>query len=106
MTTVVEAKVTSQGVLIPRPLLAAWGEVEEVEIEQYSDAIIIKPKSAPSRQLRAEIVREMQAVGLVEELPWTRPPAVPAEERARLARKLSRGKPLSEIIIEEREDRV
>ncbi len=105
MTTVVEAKVTSQGVLIPRPLLAAWGEVEEVEIEQHRDAIIIKPKPAPAGQLRAEIVREMKAVGLVEELPWTPLPVVPPEERARLAKKLSLGKPLSEIIIEEREDR-
>ncbi|MBS1253989.1 MAG: hypothetical protein MAG451_03045 [Anaerolineales bacterium] len=90
MTTVIEAKVTSQGVLIPRPLLAAWGEVKEVEIEQHSDAIIVKPKSAPARELRAEIVREMKAAGLIEELPWTPPPTAPAEERARLATKASR----------------
>jgi hypothetical protein len=30
---------------------------------------------------------------------------VSSEERARLAKKLSHGKPLSEIIIEDREDR-
>lgn len=106
MTTIIEAKVTSQGVLIPRPLLTAWGEIEEVEIEQHSDAIIIKPKSVPARSPRAEIVREMKAVGLVEALPWPLPAAVPPKERTRLARKLSQGKPLSEIIIEEREDRV
>lgn len=106
MTTVIESKVTSQGVLIPRPLFADWGEVEEVEIEQHSDAIIIRPKPAPAQQLRAEIVREMQAAGLVEKLPWTEHPPVPPEERARLAKKLSRGKSLSEIVIEDRADRV
>lgn len=31
--TSVDIKVTFRGVLIPRPLLAAWGDVEEVEIE-------------------------------------------------------------------------
>jgi len=56
-------------------------------------------------QLRAQIVSEMKAAGLVEELPWSQPPPVSSEERARLAEKLSHGKPLSEIIIEDREDR-
>lgn len=106
MTTVIKAKVTPRGVLIPRPLLAVWGEIEEVEIEQQGDAIIVKPTSVPAPDLRAAIVREMKAVGLVEELPWAPPQVVSAEERARLAKKLGRGKPLSEIIIEERADRV
>ena len=56
-------------------------------------------------RLRAQIVSEMKAAGLVEELPWPQPPAVSLEERARLAKKLSRGKPLSEIITKDREDR-
>ena len=105
MATVVDVKVTSQGVLVPRPLIASWGDVEEVEIEQHADAIIIKPKAQHPDRLRAQIVSEMKAAGLIEELPWTQPPAVSPEERARLAKKLSRGKPLSEIIIEDREDR-
>jgi hypothetical protein len=46
----------------------------------------------------------MKAAGLVETLPWVRPPAASPEERARLAEKLSHGKPLSEVIIEEREE--
>ena len=99
-------KVTSQGVLVPRPLLQAWGDVQEVEIEQRNDAIIIKPKGRSADQLRERIIDEMRAAGLVEDLGWTTPPVVSAEERARLARVLSGGKPLSEIIIEEREDRV
>lgn len=104
MTTSTDAKVTAQGVLVPRPLLAAWGDIEEVEIEQRSDAIIIKPKAGQAAQLRDQIVREMKADGLVETLPWAQPPMVSPEERIRLAEKLSHGKPLSEVIIEEREE--
>jgi antitoxin component of MazEF toxin-antitoxin module len=98
-------KVTVQGVLVPRPMIQAWGDVQEVEIEQHSDAIIIKPKGRPATELRERIVTEMKAAGLVEDLSWTSPPVVPAEERARLAKAMSQGKPLSEVIIEEREDR-
>ena len=105
MTKVVAAKVTSQGVLVPRPLMTAWGDIQEVEIEQHPYAIIIKPKANHASRLHAQIVSEMKAVGLVEDLPWAQPPVVPSEERARLAKKLSHGKPLSEIIIEDREDR-
>jgi hypothetical protein len=53
--------------------------------------------------LRAQILREMKAAGLIEDLSWERPLAVSPEERARLAKQLSHGKPLSEIIIEDRE---
>jgi virulence-associated protein VagC len=105
MKTVVDAKVTSQGVLVPRPLIAAWGDVKEVEIEQRSNAIIIKPKATRADQLATQIVSEMKAVGLVEELPWLPPPVISPEERARLARKMSHGKPLSEVIVDDREDR-
>ncbi len=56
-------------------------------------------------QLHAQIVSEMKAAGLIEDLPWAQPQVVSSEERARLAKKLSRGKPLSEIIIEDREER-
>jgi len=47
----------------------------------------------------------MKAAGLIEDLPWAQPPAISPEERARLAERLSHGKPLSEIIIEDRENR-
>ena len=55
-------------------------------------------------QLHAQIVSEMKAAGLIEDLPWAQPPLVSSAERARLAKRLSHGKPLSEIIIEERTD--
>ena len=60
MTTLLAVKVTPQGVLVPRPLIAALGgDVEEVEIEQRSDVIIIKPKTKHASQLRAQILHEM-----------------------------------------------
>ena len=105
MTRAVAVKVTPQGVLVPRPLITAWGDVQEVEIQQYADVIVIRPKTNRSHQLHAQFVSEMKAAGLIEDLPWAHPPVVSSEERARLAKKLSHGKPLSEIIIEDRGDR-
>lgn len=105
MSKAIAVKVTPQGVLVPRPLITAWGDVQEVEIEQRSNAIIIKPKANHANQLHAQIVSEMKAAGLIEDLLWAQPPVVSAEERTRLAKRLSRGKPLSEIIIENREGR-
>ena len=99
------AKVTEEGVLVRRPLIEGWGDVKEVEIEQRPDAIIITPKGPAAAQLRDRIIEEMKAAGLVEETPWTLPPEVSEGERARLAATLNQGRPLSEIIIEEREDR-
>jgi hypothetical protein len=98
-------KVTSRGVLVPRPLLAAWGDVEEVQIEQREDAIIIKRKESQGASVGEQIVRQMKADGLVETLPWKQRPTVSPEKRAELAEKLSRGKPFSQVIIEGREER-
>ncbi len=103
--TTIDMKVTSRGVLVPRPLLEPWGDVEEVEIEQREGAIIIKPKESQGGSAADRIVREMKTDGLVETLPWRRPTAVSPERRAELAETLSRGKPLSEVIIEDREER-
>ncbi len=97
-------KVSARGVWVPRLLIQAWGQVEEVEIEQRPDAIIIKPLGRVSHK-RQQIIAEMRAAGLIEDLPWSRPRPVPAAEQARLARKLGDCSPLSEIILEEREGR-
>ncbi len=106
MTKAIALKVTPQGVLVPRPLIiAAWGDVQEVEIEQHPNAVVIRPKASRSSQLHTQIVSEMKAAGLIEDLLWAQPPMVSSEERARLAERLSHGKPLSEIIIEDRENR-
>jgi hypothetical protein len=106
MGRVVDVKITDEGVLIPHPLLEAWGDIQEVEIEQRADALVVKPKAESSRRLHNRIVDEMKAAGLIEELPWTRPPAMSTEARANLADKLSQGRPLSELILEDREERV
>ena len=104
MITAVAVKVTPKGVLVPRSLIAAWGDVKEVEIEQHADSIVIKPRSEHASLLRAQILSNMKAAGLIEDLPWAEPAVISPEKRAYLAKKSGDGKPLSEIIIEDRED--
>ena len=98
-------KVTSKGVLVPWPLLRAWGDIREVEVEQRADAIIIKPKERPEAVQHGKVIAKMKAAGLIDELSWTPTRGISKQERAELAQALSKGKPLSEIIIEDREDR-
>jgi hypothetical protein len=98
-------KVTAQGVLVPRPLIEGWGDIQEVEIEQRSDAIIIRPKGQYTGHVHERVIEGMKAAGLIEDLPWAHPPVIPAEQRVHLAKRLSQGKPLSEMVIEDREDR-
>jgi len=105
MTEAITVKVTPKGMVVPYSLIRAWGDVEEVEIARRADAVIIKPKANHATRLPGRIVNEMKAAGLVEDLPWSQPPAVSPEQRACLAEKLSHGPPLSEMILEDREDR-
>ncbi len=58
-----------------------------------------------AKQLPPRLIAEMKTAGLIEDLSWPRLPETPPEERASLAKKLSYGKPLSEIIIENRGSR-
>lgn len=64
---------------------------------------VVKPK-ADLGLLHDRIVDEMKAAGLIEELPWEAPVEVSAEVRACLTERLSHGRPLSELIIEDRVD--
>jgi len=89
-------------VLIPRTLLAAWGDVEEVEIEQRVDAIIVMPKESQSASASDQMVRDMNADSLVATLPWKQPRTLSAEKRTELVEELGRGRLLSEVIIEGR----
>ena len=102
--TLATVRVTQRGVLVPRSLIKTWRNDQEVEIEQRADAVVIRPKTDRVTQLNAQIVSKMKAVGLIEDLSWSQPPSVSPEERARLAEKLSHGKPLSQIIMEDREE--
>lgn len=102
--TLSTARVTQRGVLVPRTLIKNWKNNQEVEIEQRADAVIIRPKSDQATQLNAQIIAKMKAAGLIEDPSWSRPQPVSAEERTLLAEKLSHGKPLSQIIMENREE--
>ena len=102
--TIVAVKVTQRGVLVSRELIAALGNVQEVQIESRPDAVVITRKAAHGDTWRAEALDKMKAAGLIEDLPWAQPISVSPETRARVAEALSRGKPLSEIIMEDREE--
>lgn len=102
--TVVAAKVTPRGVLVPRALIATWGDVREVEIEKHADTVIIRPRPSEAAPWRGKVITKMKALGLIEELPWPEPPLASPEARARLAEKLSQGKSLSDLIMEDREE--
>jgi virulence-associated protein VagC len=97
----IAVQITEQGILLPRAAYQDWGDVEVIREEQR---IIIRPKAATVRQERELAVQALREDGLLATLNWeaTYPPTS-LEERAELAKKLSAGRPLSEIIIEERE---
>jgi hypothetical protein len=60
--TIVAARVTSRGVWIPRALIAAWGKIQEVQIEGRSDAVVVTPKSSHPDTQRAEILGRMRVI--------------------------------------------
>jgi len=101
---VIAAKVTPRGVLVPRSLIATWGNVREVEIEKHADTVVIRPKPAEAAPWRGQLIGKMKAAGLIEDLSWPEPSIVSPEARAHLAEKLSQGKPLSELIMEDRQE--
>lgn len=104
MNTTIAVRVTAQGLLIPRTALGDW-EVQELEVVREKQAIIIRPKPA-SGDTRAQVRQILHKAGMLYEPDWETPLPVSPEERARLAKKLARGQPLSELIIADREDRV
>ncbi len=105
MTAILSLTVTEDGLRLPRQLFPSLGEVEVIELNNY---ILIKPKPQPvgANDLRTLALAAMREAGLLITLAWQSPSPVSATERVELARKLSGTRPLSEIIIEERADRV
>lgn len=103
MSTKVAARLEPQGLLIPRSALRDW-ETQELEVVWEPEVVIVRPKvnAVASRDQVRTILRE---AGMLYKPNWETPPPVSAEERAYLAKKLSQGRPLSEIVIEERDDR-
>ncbi len=105
MTTTLEIQITSQGLLIPRNALQDWGEIEIVQTEQH---IILRPKTVVLRQERELAIQALREDGLLYEYEPVEGdlPDISDTERTELAKKLKGQRPLSEIIIEAREDRV
>lgn len=103
MATQIKVKITPQGLLIPRTALGDWLEQGELEVVKAEKQIIIQPKSTPLTE-REQVWQILEQAGLltpVEPLPPDHVPLSP-EEKKGLARKLSQGRPLSEVIMEER----
>jgi len=107
MTTTIAAQMIPQGLLIPRAAIQEWTQTE-LEVIRTGIGILIRPKMASFQRECALDMQILEEAGLL--LPIEPPPVpihpISAERQAELARKFSIGKPLSEIIIEERDDRV
>jgi hypothetical protein len=102
MPTVITPKITPQGVLIPREAMQGWLE-QGIEIVKHENQIIIQPLIEDRASERERVLKILDASGLLVKLA-SKPlsPPVTPEEREVLAEKFSVGRPLSEIIIEER----
>jgi len=106
MSISIAAQVIPQGLLIPRAAIQEWLE-RGVEVVKDKERIVIQPKPAPVTE-RERVLQILEASGLLlppEPLPASHKP-LSQGEKAELARKFSVGPSLSEIIIEERKDRV
>ena len=102
MTTTLLLKVTEDGLRLPRQLFRQTGEVEVVERNDY---ILIRSKSSQMQDTRTQVMAALREAQLLITPDWEQLPIVSAAERAELAQKAGQGKPLSEIIIDEREER-
>lgn len=105
MGTTIATQVIPQGLLVPRAALGEWLE-RGVEAIKEREQIIIRPRPAETDE-REEVIRILEEAGLLlppEPLPVSHI-TVSSKKRAELGRKFSVGRPLSEIIIEDREDR-
>jgi hypothetical protein len=103
MGTTIATQVIPQGLLVPRAALGEWLE-RGVETIKERERIIIRPRPAEPDE-REEVIRILEEAGLLAQPDWepTVPP-VSDTELEELRRKFSVGRPLSEIIIEERNE--
>ena len=105
MGTVIATQVVPQGLLVPRSALGEWLE-RGVETVRENERIVIRPRPVKSDE-RDEAIWILEEAGLLlppEPLPASHVPISDAK-RAELSRKFSVGRPLSELVIEDREDR-
>lgn len=106
MATTITVQMTPQGLLIPRAALGDWS-TKELEAVWEKTMIVIRPKRPKPTPVgtRPQVRRILREAGMLYEPDWEMPPPVSSEERARLAKRLAQGRPLSEIIIADREGR-
>ncbi|MEW6668331.1 MAG: hypothetical protein AB1512_24220 [Thermodesulfobacteriota bacterium] len=104
MPSEVTIQVTPQGILIPRAALNDLGAVE-LEAVWERGTIVIRPRARPDDE-RTQVREVLRSTGILYDPEWETPVPVPEAERKRLAGILARGKPLSEIIVADRDDRL
>ena len=103
MSTRIEARITPEGLVIPHAAIREWLE-QGIEVIKDEERIVIQPQSASLTE-REHVLQILEEDGLLVKPEWqpTSPPVSDAE-LSELAKKLSVGRPLSEIVIEEREE--
>lgn len=107
MPTTIATQMTSQGLLIPRAAIQEWAQVE-LEAVKDETGILIRPKTMSPQQERALDMQILENAGLLLPIEPSPTPitSISVERQAELAQKFSVGKPLSEIIIEERQESI
>lgn len=97
------AQITAQGVFIPQVMVQQWSDIEVIAETQR---IIIQPKK-PALTEEERTIQTLESCGFLlssEPLPEDYVP-LSEEEKEELRQALSIGKPLSQIVIEDREER-
>ena len=102
MTNIPNLQLTPQGVLIPYEWVYEW-LTQGLELVKNADNLVIRPRLTPLSE-REQISEVLKSAGLLAPPPPLPPDFIPLspEEKTELSRKLSMGRPLSEIIIEDR----
>ena len=105
MATTIAVQMTPEGLLVPRAAVAGWTEIEVIKREQQ---IVIRPKKLSAQQEWEIIVQALRQARLTsplaDALSQQAAPISPVR-RAELAQAMAVGRPLSEIVIEERAER-
>jgi hypothetical protein len=97
-------QLTPQGLLIDHPLIREW-LTQGIEVVPQNGAVMLRPKIAPGTRRLSEILAQAGLLVHPKPLPINFTP-LSLEQQAELSRKFSIGRPLSEIIMEERGDRI
>ena len=72
MTTIIDVKVTPQGLLIPHALVAEWREVEVVKV---GNQIVVRPKHRSELREREALIDALRRANLTSPLADSPPPS-------------------------------